>query len=190
MGDTADRVEAGDDVRGPGPDVRSVAAEAWRRIFDFVVRTSAARNRALSSFGLTPNDSRALAALDAETGRTMRSLADEWRCDASTATWIVDRLEQRSLAERRSLPEDRRVRLVVLTPLGAATRARLDAAMYAPPPELLDVPLERLAALRDAAAVLDQADPQPTQPDPLTPRPDPDHAAPPRTAPRRRTARS
>jgi hypothetical protein len=28
----------------------------------------------------------------------MKSLADEWRCDASNATWIVDRLEKLGLA--------------------------------------------------------------------------------------------
>ena len=46
---------------------------------------------------------------------SMRVLADEWTCDASNATFIVDRLEERGLAERRSVPEDRRLKLVVLT---------------------------------------------------------------------------
>jgi DNA-binding MarR family transcriptional regulator len=49
----------------------------------------------------------------------MRALAREWRCDASTATWIVDRLEGKGLAERRAHATDRRVKLVVLTPRGA-----------------------------------------------------------------------
>ncbi len=44
-----------------------------------------------------------------------RSLVDEWKCDASNATWIVDRLENFDLAERRNVPRDRRVELVILT---------------------------------------------------------------------------
>src|SRR6266576_1806351 len=93
----------------------AIAAEAWRSIFDFIVLTAGHRTSALASFGLTPNDSRALLSLDPEVGRTMRALAAEWDCDASTATWIIDRLEAKGLAERRSHPPDRRVKLVVLT---------------------------------------------------------------------------
>src|SRR6059058_5053046 len=80
---------------------QAVAAEAWRAIFDFIVATASERNRAIGELGLTPNDARALSSLDAERGRTMGELAAEWRCDASTATWIVDRLEARGLARRR-----------------------------------------------------------------------------------------
>lgn len=81
----------------------------------------------------------------------MRSLAEEWRCDASNATWIVDRLERAGLAERRSVPRDRRVRLVVLTPKGAATKRGLLGEFHAPPPELLA--LDR-ASLEDLQRVL------------------------------------
>jgi len=34
----------------------------------------------------------------------MRSLADEWDCDPSNATWIIDHLEELGLA-RRQAPE-------------------------------------------------------------------------------------
>jgi DNA-binding MarR family transcriptional regulator len=85
-------------------------------MFRFLLRTAPERNRSLGRRGLTPNDSRSLWTLDPVEGRTMRSLADEWECDASNATWIVDRLERLGLAERRTVPHDRRVKLVVLTP--------------------------------------------------------------------------
>jgi DNA-binding MarR family transcriptional regulator len=136
-----------------------LANESWRDIFDFIVATAGHRNRVLARLGLTPNDSRALTSLDQHAGRTLRSLAEAWRCDASTTTWIVDRLEARGLAERRPHPSDRRARLVVLTPLGSATRAELMAGSYAPPPELLELNRAELAALRDAVAKLrcDQA---------------------------------
>src|SRR5919197_1876290 len=101
----------------------AVAAEAWREIFDFIVATGGHRDAVLARLGLTPNDSRALASLDARTGRTMRELARQWECDASTATWIVDRLETKGLAERHAHETDRRVKLVVLTERGESTKA-------------------------------------------------------------------
>ena len=77
----------------------------------------------------------------------MRSLSDEWGCDASNTTWIVDRLEKRGLAERKAKPGDRRVKLVVLTANGVKARQKLLEGMYEPPPELLDLPRARLDTL-------------------------------------------
>jgi DNA-binding MarR family transcriptional regulator len=136
------------------PSTSVLAAETWRSIFDFIVLTAGHRNDALAHLGLTPNDSRALTSLDPVKGRTMRSLADEWKCDASTATWIVDRLESRGYAERRAHATDRRVKLVVLTPSGSAVRQRMVERMYAPPPELLELDRAELVLLRDAARAL------------------------------------
>jgi DNA-binding MarR family transcriptional regulator len=133
------------------PKNRALAADVWRRLFDFFISTSEQRQRALAQLDLTPNDSRALHTLDPRTGRTMRSLAEEWGCDASNATWIVDRLEARGLAERREQPGDRRVKLVVLTSAGVKTRDRLKEAMYEPPPVLVDLPASALQALKAAA---------------------------------------
>jgi DNA-binding MarR family transcriptional regulator len=131
-----------------------LANQAWRDIFDFIVATAGDRNRVLARLGLTPNDSRAVTSLDQHTGRTLRALAEEWRCDASTATWIVDRLEAKGLAERRAHPSDRRARLVVLTPAGAGTRAELIAGIYTPPAALLELNRTELAMLREAVANL------------------------------------
>ena len=97
---------------------------------------------------------RALFVLDRTHGRSMSELPDEWLCDASNATWIVDRLEERGLAERRTIPTDRRVKLVVLTATGDRTRHEMIRTLYEPPPELLELDLEDLKALRDAVAKL------------------------------------
>ncbi len=126
----------------------ALAADVWRRLFDFLISGSERRTRVLAKYGLTPNDSRALHTLDRREGRTMRALASAWACDASNATWIVDRLEARGLAERRSKPGDRRVRLVVLTAAGARTLQRVRAAMYEAPPDLLSLSVEELESLR------------------------------------------
>ena len=116
-------------------------------MFDFLMKSAPARTRALAGRGLTPNDSRALFSLDAGAGRSMRSLAEAWECDPSNATWIVDRLETLGLAERRALPEDRRVKLVALTPKGARTRAALLKEFYRAPAELAALDLEDLRTL-------------------------------------------
>jgi DNA-binding MarR family transcriptional regulator len=140
--------------RPPSQSKRALAADVWRRLFDFFISTSRQRQRVLAELDLTPNDSRALHTLDPREGRTMRSLAGEWGCDASNATFIVDRLESRGLAERRAQPDDRRVKLVVLTATGVKTRDRLMEAMYDPPPELLELSSAALQALKSAAAKL------------------------------------
>jgi DNA-binding MarR family transcriptional regulator len=74
-------------------------------------------------------------------------MADQWECDASNATWIVDRLERLGLAERRAVPHDRRVKLVVLTAKGDQTKAELLEEFHTPPPELLGVSRRDLEAL-------------------------------------------
>jgi DNA-binding MarR family transcriptional regulator len=140
-------------------DKAALAAEAWRLFFDFFLLTRPERDCALEELDLTPNDARALAMLDPVHGRTMSSLAGAWACDASNATCMIDRLEQRGLAERRNVPDDRRVKLVVLTPEGVRTRTALIEAIYKPPPALIDLPRTSLEALRDAAAKLPRQSP-------------------------------
>jgi DNA-binding MarR family transcriptional regulator len=136
------------------PSKRALAADAWQPLARFFFDTIRHRQRVLGDEGLTPNDIRALTVLDPTHGKTMRDLADEWFCDASNATFIVDRLEERGLAERRTVPTDRRVKLVVLTPEGARTRDRVFGRMFEPPPELLRLSHAELEAIRDAAAKL------------------------------------
>ena len=49
-----------------------LAREVWVLMFDFLMRTSPQRSKSLGRRGLTPNDARALSALDPHVGRTMR----------------------------------------------------------------------------------------------------------------------
>ena len=125
----------------------SLAAEAWQRMFGFFMATRPQRDAVLERLELTPNDARTLTTLDAKQGRTMRSLAEEWGCDASNATFMVDRLERRGLLRRRVLASDRRVKQVVLTPLGLATKQDLMSSMNEPPAALRGLSLEELQTL-------------------------------------------
>lgn len=123
------------------------AAHAWRVMFHVLMRSAPERGRSLARRGLTPNDARALESLSAPGGRAMSELAEEWRCDRSNVTWIVDRLERLGLAERRDAPRDRRVTLVALTPKGAQTRSDLIDEYSKPPAELLALSRSDLEAL-------------------------------------------
>jgi DNA-binding MarR family transcriptional regulator len=133
---------------GPGPKVE-LAAEAWRLLFTFFLRTRHQRDQVLKQFGLTPNEIRAMGDLRSNEGRPMRSLADAWGTDASNATWVVDRLERQGYAERRERPGDRRVKLVRLTPRGAKTKAAVMKAMHQPPPAMDEISAEDLQRLTE-----------------------------------------
>jgi DNA-binding MarR family transcriptional regulator len=133
---------------------KALATEAWRAILDFISATAEQRTRLLADLGLSISDSRALTTLEPGHGRSMGTLAETWSCDASTATWIVDRLERKGFAERRSDPTDRRLRLVALTPAGVAMRDEMLRRLYAAPAELLGLDPTDLVALRDGVTKL------------------------------------
>jgi DNA-binding MarR family transcriptional regulator len=114
-----------------------LAIDAWGLMasffFDVGMRHMA---RAHQVTGLNPGAIKALQSLDPVSPRTMGSLADAWRCDASNVTWLVDRLEERGLVERRTSPIDRRVKTVVMTDAGLALRRDLDAIWSQPPDQV------------------------------------------------------
>lgn len=105
-------------------------------------------------FDLTPGDLQLLLALDPDEPRPMKSLAESFRCDPSNATWMVDRLEQRGLVERQTLPYDRRVRAVAFTVEGRALRTRLVARMSEAPPEMASLTYAELEGLSCALSKL------------------------------------
>lgn len=133
---------------------QSAAAAAWRPIFDYIVATAAERVAVLDRLGITPAESRALGSLDPRQGRSMRTLAQEWACDPSNATWLVDRLEHQNLATRISVAGDRRSKAVVLTAKGRRLRAQLQKSLYTPPRDLLTMAIADLQALKSAAEKL------------------------------------
>jgi DNA-binding MarR family transcriptional regulator len=141
----------------PGAPTDAIARRVWSAMFDLLIRSAPTRTESLARRGLTPNDSRALFSLDPEAGRSMRSLADEWKCDPSNATWIVDHLETLGLARRQAVAHDRRVKLVVLTSRGLKTRTQLLDEFHRPPPELARLERAELEALERALAKLGRA---------------------------------
>jgi DNA-binding MarR family transcriptional regulator len=116
-------------------------------MFRILVASSGGRAASLGRRGLTPNDARALWSLESGAGRPIGDLAREWSCDPSNATFIVNRLEKAGFAKRRALASDGRVKLVTLTPAGAAVRNELEKEYHRPPPEITGLDERDLKAL-------------------------------------------
>ena len=153
----------------PQSSKKSVAADVWRLMLDTAMAQFGRASGTLQRFGLTPGHMKLLMKIDEGDGRPMGSLAQAFQCDASTMTWLVDRLEERGLVERRMLPSDRRVKTVALTPAGVEMKSELMEEFYEPPAELLSLDRDALEALRSALAkVRDAAPPAAPTPD-LTP---------------------
>ncbi|GAA4097206.1 MarR family winged helix-turn-helix transcriptional regulator [Actinomadura miaoliensis] len=73
--------------------------------------------------GLTPTQVIALRELSDPI--TARELARRMVCEASNATFVLDRLEHQGLIERQPHPTDRRAKRIVLTPAGERRRANV-----------------------------------------------------------------
>jgi DNA-binding MarR family transcriptional regulator len=129
----------------------ALAGEIWRQLLDVVEAGAEHRDRVLAAHDVTPNEARAVLALDAKAGRAMGALAAAWRCDPSYATSLVDRLETRGLVLRIEAPRDRRVKHAVLTPRGTALKRALARDLYRPPPELMKLSAAELEVLWHAA---------------------------------------
>ena len=67
---------------------------------------------------VTPVQFALLFAASQETGLDQRTLAGRIGLDTSTIGAVVDRLESRGLIERKVSPDDKRVRLLSVTPAG------------------------------------------------------------------------
>jgi DNA-binding MarR family transcriptional regulator len=147
-------VAASDTAEGSAPHptrpaaFQTPAAEAWDAFQELFMQQ---RPRILAiqhDFGLKPPPvAMTLKLIDEPT--PMGRIADVLCCDGSTVTWIVDRLEERGLVERRSDPSDRRVRLVALTQEGRRIRDEIRARFAEPPAAIAQLPASDQRALRD-----------------------------------------
>jgi len=137
------------------PDV-DLANDTWRRMTELFLSRKHQVMEIAAAHNLNPGAMNALLYLQPGEPCSMRTLADAWKCDASNVTWLVDRLEEHGLVERRAHPTDRRVRTVALTPKGVKVRAQVEAMIYEAPASIASLSptdLETLCrVLRKAAA--------------------------------------
>ena len=107
-------------IRGEGD-----ACRAWQLLMKFFF---AQRGRLPSSgaeFDLSPIQCHVLHLIEPGRPVPMGRLAETLSCDASNVTGLIDRLESRGLVQRRLSAEDRRVKVLQLTPTGSRLRAQL-----------------------------------------------------------------
>ena len=154
-------MEAPDDAPIPDP-ARAVAGDAWRLMAEFTWSRMQRGQafHALKALGLTPGHLKVLAALQPDEALPMGAIAEMLSCDPSMATWLIDRLEDRKLVERRMLSTDRRVKVVTLTRRGEKVKTKVLGQLFDPPPELLALDLTQLESLRASLRAL----PRPQRP--------------------------
>lgn len=128
-----------------------VAEEAFDRLRrvvfegEHMARTIALRVR----MKMSPGAIRALMLLAEGDGLSMGEMARNLSCDPSYITALVDDLDDRGLAQRETAPDDRRVKMVVLTDPGREVAAEVQHILATPPEAFSALTEDELGQLRD-----------------------------------------
>jgi DNA-binding MarR family transcriptional regulator len=112
------------------------AIEAWELLLKFFFSQRAGLPAMVSEFDLSPAQCHVLHLIEPGRPIPMGRLAETLSCDASNVTGLVDRLESRGLVRRHPSEEDRRLKVLDLTPAGARLRAVVLERMAKPPESL------------------------------------------------------
>jgi DNA-binding MarR family transcriptional regulator len=134
--------------------------EAWLAITELLTAGDAHDrvHEVSAGLGLTVGLLRALKELPEGEGVSMGRLAEEWKCDASYVTGVIDHLEARGFAKRRAHPTDRRVKHVVLTVSGRRARRKADELLAVPPRAFATLTAAEQRELRDLMRKIVAAD--------------------------------
>jgi DNA-binding MarR family transcriptional regulator len=136
-------------VTGPRAQHRDHVARVWAALQAFVSAQDR-REELRETLGLGRGTGRVTALLKLTEGpATLRDLAELIGVDAPYATLIVDHLEARGLVERTLHPDDRRRKLVTLTPAGHAAAARAAQIKNEPPAGFAQLTEADLTGLAD-----------------------------------------
>jgi DNA-binding MarR family transcriptional regulator len=125
----------------------SNAREVFQAMSDLVLNNQ--RRREVSEqTGISFGKMRALRRI-AGRPMPMRELAALLVVDPPNLTTLIDDLEDAGLVERQPHPTDRRVKLVVATPDGAALAERANNILGRPPTGLMELSADELETLRE-----------------------------------------
>ncbi|MBW3547680.1 MAG: MarR family winged helix-turn-helix transcriptional regulator [Actinobacteria bacterium] len=129
----------------------TAAQEAWLCIVRLFTSQDNTRRflDVATELDLTPSTLRFLLVLSTGEDRPMRALAEDWHCDPSWVTSIVDQLEERGFAERHVDASDRRAKRIGLTSRGEEARDRALILLSEPPPAIASLSPGDQRALRD-----------------------------------------
>jgi MarR family transcriptional regulator, organic hydroperoxide resistance regulator len=112
---------------------KSEACEAWKLIVKLFFNQRADLPAVASEFQLSPAQCHVLHLIEPDRPVPMGRIAQALACDASNVTGLIDRLESRGLVRRQPSAEDRRVKVLELTPEGARLRSIVLERMTKPP---------------------------------------------------------
>ena len=124
------------------------ACDAWQLLIQLFFTQRASLPLLAAELELSPAQCHVLHLIEPGRPIPMGQLAETLSCHASNVTGLVDRLESRGLVRRRPSAEDRRVKVLDLTPSGSRLRALLLDRMTTPP-----ATLRRLSAREQRALV-------------------------------------
>src|SRR5436190_3924114 len=101
------------------------ACRAWQLLMKFFFAQRAHLPCSGAEFDLAPIQCHVLHLLEPGRPLPMGRLAGMLGCHASNVTGLVDRLEARGVVQRRPSADDRRIKVLDLTPEGSRLRAQM-----------------------------------------------------------------
>lgn len=135
----------------PRSQAPKIAREACEALVELMFSQKARVEHVAAEFELSAPQAGILWHLGEGPAVPMGMLATQMHCDPSNITGMVDKLEHRGLLRRAASTEDRRVKLLEITPAGLDIRSRFLAAVREPPPWLLALSSSDQCLLRDVA---------------------------------------
>ena len=127
--------------------MKEASCEAWGLLLKFFFSQRAGLPGLAAEFELSPAQCHVLHLIEPGRPIPMGQLADTLACDKSNVTGLVDRLESRGLVCRKPSSEDRRLKVLDLTPAGARLRAVVLERMEKPPDSLARLSTEEQRTL-------------------------------------------
>ena len=127
--------------------MKETAVEAWELLLRFFFSQRAGLPGRAAEFELSPAQCHVLHLIEPGRPIAMGELAATLACDKSNVTGLVDRLESRGLVRRKPSSEDRRLKVLDLTPAGVRLRAIVLERMGKPPESLARLSPEEQQAL-------------------------------------------
>ncbi|MFE0628385.1 MarR family winged helix-turn-helix transcriptional regulator [Streptomyces sp. NPDC058864] len=124
----------------------ATAARVWRDLRTLVLERNERRREVAEALGMSFFRVKALRRI-AAAPVTPGDLAADLMTDRPYVTLVVDDLARRGLVERTPHPRDRRRKLLSVTPAGAEAAGEADRILGTPPPGLVELDPEELAAL-------------------------------------------
>src|SRR3954471_1747450 len=98
------------------------SGDAWQLLVRFFFAQRSNLPPLAAELDLSPAQCHVLHLIEPDRPVAMGDLAETLACDRSNVTGLVDRLEARGLVRRRPSDEDRRVKVLILTPTGSRLR--------------------------------------------------------------------